>query len=184
MRVPQRPRYSLIEKLAKQELQRHGQKAPPVEVERMVARVATITLFDHDTCDGWTTFQGGRYTVYLNRALAASGRGRWTLAHELGHIVLGHFCDFPLDNLRQGEESVLDREADVFARELLMPAEWVTDYVQPPCDAKALRRYKEMFGVSWEALILRLDELRIQSKDTRAGYLALRRNGPGASQPA
>ncbi len=183
MRVPERPRYLLVKAAVKQELERHGQCSPPVEVERLVARMAKIILFDHDTCDGWTSYQDGKYTVHLNRRFASDGRGRWTLAHELGHIVLGHFRDFPTHMLHKREEGVLEREADIFARELLMSAEWVRTYVHPPCDARALGHYKEMFGVSWEALKLRLDELGIQPKETSTRYLEGSESSPGVSSP-
>lgn len=53
-------------------------------------------------------------------------RNYYTLAHELGHIVLGHFFEFEKTSLlRSGlldkEYSVLEREAEIFAAELLMP---------------------------------------------------------------
>ena len=51
-------------------------------------------------------------------------RIRWTLAHELGHIVLNHFDEFEDTRLSQTglteeEYGVLDVEANVFASELL-----------------------------------------------------------------
>lgn len=39
------------------------------------------------------------------------GRRNWTIAHELGHVLLGH-CEVSKSN---------EREADAFAAELLMP---------------------------------------------------------------
>ncbi|HEY8390664.1 MAG TPA: ImmA/IrrE family metallo-endopeptidase, partial [Clostridia bacterium] len=53
-------------------------------------------------------------------------RNYYTLAHELGHIVLGHFFEFEKTSLlRSGlldeEYAVLEREAEIFAAELLMP---------------------------------------------------------------
>lgn len=53
-------------------------------------------------------------------------RIRWTLAHEIGHIVLGHLEDFDATSLHRGglsggQYQVLEREADIFAAELLAP---------------------------------------------------------------
>jgi Zn-dependent peptidase ImmA (M78 family) len=53
-------------------------------------------------------------------------RIRWTLVHELAHIVLGHLTDFEITLLtRSGlcskQYEVLEREADTFAAEVLAP---------------------------------------------------------------
>lgn len=53
------------------------------------------------------------------------GRLSWTLGHQLGHIVLDHFNTYDMANLAPWEEKILNREADIFARELLMPEDWV-----------------------------------------------------------
>ena len=53
-------------------------------------------------------------------------RMRWTLAHELGHIVLGHLEDFPETSIARKQSSallgILDKEADKFAGDILAPA--------------------------------------------------------------
>lgn len=59
--------------------------------------------------DGFT-LQGERAMVFLNGALPLE-RKRFTLAHELGHLVM-----HPSGSTRNGEE-----QANVFASELLMP---------------------------------------------------------------
>ncbi|MCD8148869.1 MAG: ImmA/IrrE family metallo-endopeptidase [Clostridiales bacterium] len=53
-------------------------------------------------------------------------RVRWTLAHEIGHIILGHLVSFEATALCSGsltekEYKVLEREADTFAVNLLAP---------------------------------------------------------------
>ncbi len=53
-------------------------------------------------------------------------RMRWTLAHELGHIVLGHLEDFPETSITRKQSPVLldilDKEADKFVGDILAPA--------------------------------------------------------------
>lgn len=53
-------------------------------------------------------------------------RMRWTLAHELGHIVLGHLEDFPETSIARKQSpallDILDKEADKFAGDILAPA--------------------------------------------------------------
>lgn len=74
--------------------------------------------------DGFTVRIGERSYVFYN-AEQPPGRVRFTIAHELGHILLGHLSD--------GEHTVYNREpspedapeehtANVFASRLLAPA--------------------------------------------------------------
>lgn len=74
--------------------------------------------------DGFTVRSGGHCYVFYN-AEQPPGRVRFTIAHELGHVLLGH--------LGEGEHTVYNREpspndapeehtANVFASRLLAPA--------------------------------------------------------------
>lgn len=45
-------------------------------------------------------------------------RRRFTIAHEIGHVILGHTC-----NGNEGDSSHNETEAHTFAAELLMPTE-------------------------------------------------------------
>lgn len=62
------------------------------------------------SADGFTVRQNGRSVIVYNEALPRT-RQRFTIAHELGHIVLGH----------ESDDKEKDDEADCFARNLLMP---------------------------------------------------------------
>ena len=62
--------------------------------------------------------------IYNERAYPI--RIPYSIAHEIGHIVLGHLVDFEQTRLSRGgltdaEYWVLEREAEIFAAELLMP---------------------------------------------------------------
>ncbi|WP_415853235.1 helix-turn-helix domain-containing protein [Sinomonas sp. G460-2] len=84
-------------------------------------------------------------------------RENWSLAHELGHLVLGHSDPGPDTAVKDQNE----RNANAFAAELLLPAErmrsldWLT--VAP---AELAGRVWD-FGVSTDALAKRLNSLRI-----------------------
>jgi hypothetical protein len=67
----------------------------------------------------------GRYKIIYNEK-AYPARIRFTLAHEIGHIWLKHLEDFELTRLSQNsfaeeQYDVLEKEANCFAAELLMP---------------------------------------------------------------
>lgn len=84
----------------------------------------------------------------------------FTLAHEIGHIILhknkGNKVDFRT-SLLQATDPV-DKEADIFAAELLMPAEEFK---------KIWKKYKNTnlaaayFGVSKQAANHRIDDLKL-----------------------
>jgi Zn-dependent peptidase ImmA (M78 family) len=84
-------------------------------------------------------------------------RRRFTLAHELGHwvcqVLEGHaapvYCRAP--DLAPDSDRQLEREANVFAAELLMPEPAVRDAF-----AGAIADCAETFGVSEEAMHWRL----------------------------
>lgn len=95
-------------------------------------------------------------TIYLNAAEAPTRR-RFTLAHELGHWVCQHlegrtapvYCR--TEEVGVGEGRKLEREANIFAAELLMPEDDVRGATATDVAAAATR-----FAVSGEAMQWRL----------------------------
>ncbi len=64
-----------------------------------------------DDAEGITVKLSGMNLVLYDDSITNEGRRNWTIAHELGHVLLGHT---ELNKLTE-------READAFAAELLMP---------------------------------------------------------------
>jgi Zn-dependent peptidase ImmA (M78 family) len=158
-----------------------GIKAPPVPVKKLIKMLGRLFYFyssqDPEFADeeGFSYLKGRTYYIYINAELPA-GRDNFTYAHEIGHIVLGHHKEFHIDNLTEHENWLLNREANVFAANLLMPEEWVRSQIQKDYLAlPEIGQLKELFRVSWEAMINRLDELCIQSKVLTYQMFAKRR---------
>ena len=63
------------------------------------------------SAEGITIKLPGMNLILYDDSIANAGRRNWTIAHELGHVLLGH------GSLTKETE----READAFAAELLMP---------------------------------------------------------------
>jgi Zn-dependent peptidase ImmA (M78 family) len=80
-------------------------------------------------------------------------RRRFTIAHEIGHLLLRHSC-VPID----GKKSHNEREADLFASELLMPPAIFRDDFKRLRDIPSLA---QLYRVSPQALTIRLKELRL-----------------------
>jgi len=96
------------------------------------------------------------FCIVWRNDLSGSGRLRFALAHELGHLVMNHYRDYP-DRMFSGlsADRFLEEEADAFARNLLAPVPLV-DVIRynRPRQARA-----EVFGLSRRDWISRLDRL-------------------------
>lgn len=82
-------------------------------------------------------------------------RVRWSVAHELGHIVL-----HSKHRLRPDEHV----EADQFAGEFLLPEDALRREISTPVTLSGLAQLKPRWGVSIQALIRRAFDLRIISQ--------------------
>lgn len=85
-------------------------------------------------------------------------RNRFTLAHELGHVLLGHVNEF---NVQQrdttfGNYNPVERAANAFAAELVMPEHKVRELFS---GATSMQQMSEAFGVSNAAMSYRLKNL-------------------------
>ncbi len=96
------------------------------------------------------------FCVVFRDDLVSPERLRFALCHELGHLFMNHYRDFP-SLLEEGvpPDPGLEAEADAFARNLLSPVPLV-DVIRfnRPRQARG-----EVFGLSRAAWIARLDAL-------------------------
>lgn len=113
---------------------------------------------DEDGIDGFTTFTDlGRPIMFINQDYP-NDRKRFTIAHELGHLVM--HIPFVLETWRDEE-----LEANQFASEFLMP--------ESDCRAEftrfrftSLDEMKAYWGISKAAVIRRAYDLKVIPKET------------------
>jgi Zn-dependent peptidase ImmA (M78 family) len=125
---------------------------------RMGASVVADTGMRWTDLSGRFDFENGRPTIRFNPD-DAWVRQRFTIAHELGHMVLNHGQSMRDNaaNYSTDAENYREREANAFAAELLMPKEVV--------DWMASQNYRDVglmsrqFGVSEAAMRFRLINL-------------------------
>ena len=79
-------------------------------------------------------------------------RSRFSVAHELGHIVLQHSRQFRTDD---------ERIANVFAAEFLMPESAMRREVEQPVTLSRIAELKPRWGVAIQALVRRAFDLKI-----------------------
>lgn len=82
-----------------------------------------ILIPDALSGDGFITKIGETTTIFLNDQIKTRGRRRFTLAHEIGHGVLGGSLDvIHYRNSEQDGDDPIETACNVFARDLLAPA--------------------------------------------------------------
>lgn len=121
-------------KAAEQLLKRSGVKEAPVQVEEIARKLGYEVKIEGlpRGVDARLRVSGGRQIIELASGQAPVRR-RFSIAHELGHITLGH---------RHGETDVAEQEANAFAGALLVPRAWLKRDIETYSSVPELaRRY-------------------------------------------
>ncbi len=114
--------------------------------------------FETDKLDAISQWLPGFPPLFFINSEISTDRCRYTLAHEIAHIVMHHI---PTPNL--------EREADEFASEFLMPKKDIAAHLKP-LSLQRLPQLKMYWKVSMAALIRRANDLR---KITNVQYKSL-----------
>lgn len=162
-------------------LKAHGIEAPPVEVEQIASMLGIRVQFEpaEDELSGFLLRDLNRQKAVIGvNDRHSDNRKRFTIAHELGHYLLHEQEKLHVDrqfriNWRDGTskkgESEEEKEANLFAAELLMPVHFIQ---QDLSEAEAfdlesdatINELAEAYKVSSQAMTFRLAYL---------GYLQL-----------
>lgn len=111
-------------------------------------------------CDG-AVATGDHVAVAVLDSTVMSGRQRFTLAHEVGHAIMGDVVDtVHIDH--NGNDPFVEARADAFAANLLMPADAVQAVLGVRPGPVELVEAMVTFGVSWAALRRRCLDMSIE----------------------
>lgn len=156
--------YSLSPMTVRQVLEKYWDGSLPVN-PALIARAMHIGLYKSENLGalGQVSLEDGKYKIIIDPN-QSKPRRRFTIAHEIGHVALGHLR--PGDTmLRDGVDHFFayvkdPREvaANKFAAQLLMPAELVKTAFHKMPDL-SVERGAEIFGVSEAAMGYRLINL-------------------------
>lgn len=167
---------SAIQKRAKELLEEHGVSAAPVPVERIAKGLEAQLRFSplDDELSGMVYVKDGTPIIGVN-ALHHPNRQRFTLAHEVGHLVLHRaeitkqiHVDKGFRMLMRNAASAagvdeMEIEANFFAAELLMPEEFLARSLQGQSfdidDEGAVSALAREYKVSTAAMRFRLGNL-------------------------
>lgn len=140
-----------------------GDRDPIPNLTRAVERAGVVVVAlptemeDHSGFSVWPDFGlGGRPVIALSRGHSGD-RDRFTIAHELGHLILHTYRA----NVEPGD---YEAEANRFAGALLMSHWAAVEVLRPPVTLKTLKAAKATFGISMGAGAQRALDLEIISK--------------------
>jgi len=153
-----------------------NQNKPPINLDK-ICDFFNINIQKRDSLsyDGLSKYENGKYFIFYKSGIKSPYRERFTIAHELGHIFL-HFSEnqttftdetinrklkkFNQKAAARGLEYLsnmqLEREANNFAANLLMPEKLVVEYFYYNIEELSL-----IFEMSKEAIQHRLRNIGI-----------------------
>jgi Zn-dependent peptidase ImmA (M78 family) len=163
---------SKIKKLAEFIALQYDEKVTPLE--KIVKDEGLKVYFDNyekGTFDGMTIYENEKFYIHINidnGNKVDSARGRFTLAHELGHYIIdSHRIGLKLGLLEphhsktnQKQFYEIEREADYFASCLLMPEErFKKDILRKKFNFELISSLSKEYKVSITAFAFRFAQI-------------------------
>ncbi len=169
-----------IEAMIRKLLREHGTESAPVPVGDIARKLGVKIRFVPFRGEGEISgmlFRDSEQTVIGVNSLHHPNRQRFTIAHEIGHMLLHKGMEIHIDkalfivHLRDGVSSeAIDREeidANRFAAEMLMPKHMlIADLAEREIDLENeedLLRFSRKYRVSLQAMTYRLANLGLIS---------------------
>jgi Zn-dependent peptidase ImmA (M78 family)/transcriptional regulator with XRE-family HTH domain len=120
------------------------------------------------TCDG-LSYQDGAFRAIVLGATDMAARQRYTLAHELGHLLFGDAQQGLIEEevLTPGVKSIEEKRADAFAAAFLVPKQQLLELIGSRDAADAFDDAVWRFGISPDALSWRMLNLELIDGDQR-----------------
>lgn len=130
----------------------------PVKVgvlcRQMGIRIEYYTPTDGN--DGKSTLVNGQAYILISRNCSVA-RQRFTAAHELGHILLGHVDQYQLVNREpSSRDNPIEQAANVFASRLLAPA-----CVLWALNARTPEEIASLCQISYQSAVFRAERMQL-----------------------
>jgi len=131
---------------------------------RGIANAENLLICEEElkTHEGRIFHDGEIGIITINKNIKEEGRKNFTLAHEIGHFFLEkekkNFCKKE-DFLTFSNNKSKEHEANIFASELLMPEEWIKEYVDWKDEGyETLNKASDMFNTTLSSTAIRYAE--------------------------
>ena len=121
--------------------------------------------------DGFSCVIESNKYIFLNDSIQTKARRRFTIGHELGHMILGHnFLAIQNRNTRKDLNQSIEMAANVFSRNLLAPA-----CVLDALGVHSVEEIMRFCDISYTAARIRLQRLTELRKRNKFGAHPLER---------
>lgn len=165
----EKPRYSHASKIAQKVLKESQIEAPPVDVNKILANLG-INLLPYafpEKVSAVLLKENNMLVVGVNNTHHPN-RQRFSIAHEIGHYLLGHYKDVFVDmsEISEGRfdafdtehNKVQEQEANYFAGELLMPSVMLKkDFIK----LRNVEEIAKLYKVSKDSLWIKMLKLKL-----------------------
>jgi Zn-dependent peptidase ImmA (M78 family) len=143
----------------------------PVDLNKIckILDIEVVVTYLNDAY-GYLFVGRGKKIIFINEIIANTEKERFTIAHELGHYILGHnmtaFCKYTeLDYKSKNIASKKEQEADSFASELLMPSRYINEELEciAPKEYDKIVLLKDKYKVSMISLFCKYVDVSYES---------------------
>jgi hypothetical protein len=133
---------------------------PPIDLVRLARALGVDEIAEASLVEDGRLEHTPYYVKVLLQRDAGYHRQRFTLAHELGHVVLTDPDAFVVARRYRPRADQEERFCDSFAAALLLPRTWVLGrYATAPRSLRVVRAMSDTAHVSLAASAIRLNEL-------------------------
>ncbi len=162
MQIPKKPRFEYAKHVGRDFIKELYISSYPIDPIDIIYRMGWEFEID-DLCgeEGYTFYnpRNKQYCIVIDNSQNVSRqRCKFTIAHEIGHILMNHYTTFDMSNLDDMDYGVLDIEANIVAGELLMP--YLSIRKNPD---KSILFLADKYDVSYGAMETRLKFLGLYS---------------------
>jgi len=157
------PRKKAAKALAQKLIKSAGITAAPVSLQKIIEHLQKTYALDVRRIEAGEKVSGllvvckevdGEYATIGFNGAHPWYRRRFTIAHEIGHLIFGHGCH----KSSSGDDVHNEKEADTFAGELLVPTAFIKkDFAKIP----NLQELSKLYRVSDQALTIKLMDARL-----------------------
>lgn len=146
-----------------------------IEPEKIAYQKGITFSYGHyrEAFDGMLEYSDNRFHIYINLERGkypTSSRSRFTFCHELGHYFLDEHRNALITGASKPHKSKIDfssdltveKEADLFAANLLMPRKVLKDKIgKSNLSASLIIQIADFFGTSISSTAIRIRELNL-----------------------
>ncbi len=130
----------------------------PIDIERLALRLGVSSISFVDLIEDGRLETDGHTTRILIRESSNEARRRFSVAHELAHLLLTHPGQAAVER-RLATDNDVERFCDQFAAALLLPRDWVTARCGGrPETLASVRDLADASGTSLAASLVRLQQ--------------------------